>query len=217
MASESGVYSTTRVHRGVVSSIRKSLKFQDQGADLSPESPDIAGRKQERLGVRNSSSTLGNRPDSNSALPPRRFGTTDLAIVLGLWSAMAVLVGGVLSELASDTDTPMAKAQSEAYAQQLALAGGSEEGDQPGRGPASLPTDKELRSGTLGKDPWGKPYYYRIVNSAVVVWSGGRNQEADSGPAIDRLESGQPLQDFRFMGDDVGFVQVRHNSISYRQ
>lgn len=160
-----------------------------------------------------------NRSD---ALSTRRFGTTDLAIVLALWSAMAVLVGGVMSELASDSETPMAKAQSEAYAHQLASAAGeSSEKDGPSlRGPASvasaLPVDPALRSGKLGRDPWGKPYSYRIVNSAVIVWSAGRNQEPDSEKALERLESGQPVNEFRFMGDDVGFVQVSHNSNSYR-
>ena len=160
-----------------------------------------------------------NRSD---ALSTRRFGTTDLAIVLALWSAMAVLVGGVMSELASDSETPMAKAQSEAYAHQLASASG-ESGEKDGpslRGPASiaasLPADPALRSGKLGRDPWGKPYSYRIVNSAVIVWSAGRNQEPDSEKALERLESGQPVNEFRFMGDDVGFVQVSHNSNSYR-
>lgn len=160
-----------------------------------------------------------NRSD---ALSTRRFGTTDLAIVLALWSAMAVLVGGVMSELASDSETPMAKAQSEAYAHQLASAAG-ESGEKDGlslRGPASvasnLPADPALRSGKLGRDPWGKPYSYRIVNSAVIVWSAGRNQEPDSEKALERLESGQPVNEFRFMGDDVGFVQVSHNSNSYR-
>ncbi len=154
----------------------------------------------------------------NEAMSTRRFGTTDLAIVLALWSAMAVLVGGVMSELASDSETPMAKAQSEAYANQLASAAPEKSGPTA-RGPASvasnLPADPALRSGKLGRDPWGKPYSYRIVNSAVIVWSAGRNQEADSEKALERLESGQPIHEFRFMGDDVGFVQVSHNSNSY--
>lgn len=156
----------------------------------------------------------------SDAMSTRRFGTTDLAIVLALWSAMAVLVGGVLSELASDSETPMAKAQSEAYAHQLASSPhDAANADQAGgRGPASeLPADQSLRTGKLGRDPWGKPYNYRIVNSAVIVWSAGRNQEPDSEKALERLELGQPIQDFRFMGDDVGFVQVSHNSNSYRK
>jgi hypothetical protein len=172
--------------------------------------------RQERPRVRKSSSPNSNQLNANSALGSRRFGTADIAIVLGLWSAMAVLVGGVLSELMSDTETPMAKAQSEAYAQQLAEARYDGE-ERASRGPASLPAEKSLRSGQLGRDPWGQSYKYRIVNSAVVVWSAGRNKESDSESAFERLEAGQPIQDFRFMGDDIGFVQVRHNDISYRQ
>lgn len=132
-----------------------------------------------------------------------------------------MMVGGVLSELASDSETPMAKAQSEAYAHQLATSFEKLENVGPSlRGPASavsgLPADPALRSGKLGRDPWGKPYSYRIVNSAVIVWSAGRNQEPDSEKALERLELGQPVNEFRFMGDDVGFVQVSHNSNSYR-
>jgi hypothetical protein len=155
----------------------------------------------------------------SETLSTRRFGTTDLAIVLALWSAMAVLVGGVMSDLASDSETPMAKAQSEAYAHQLATSSSEKSGSSL-RGPASvaasLPADPSLRSGKLGRDPWGRPYSYRIVNSAVIVWSAGRNQEPDSEKALERLESGQPVNEFRFMGDDVGFVQVSHNSNSYQ-
>jgi hypothetical protein len=100
-----------------------------------------------------------NRSD---ALSTRRFGTTDLAIVLALWSAMAVLVGGVMSELASDSETPMAKAQSEAYAHQLASASG-ESGEKDGpslRGPASvaasLPADPSASIWKVGTRPLGK-------------------------------------------------------------
>ena len=141
----------------------------------------------------------------------KRFGTTDLAIVMGLWSAMAVLLGGVLSELASDTETPMARAQSEAYALQLAqsLEPTSEPGD---RGPASVDSQAALQSGELGKDPWGSAYRYKVVSKGVVVWSIGKNNQSDSSPAIARLESGQSIAEFHFGGDDVGFIKPLKNS-----
>lgn len=140
----------------------------------------------------------------------RRFGTTDLAIVMGLWSAMAVLLGGVLSELASDVETPLAKAQSEAYALQLAeqlVAAPQTDPSQGGRAPASEMGDPALRMGALGKDPWGHAYQYRIVPAGVVVWSLGKNGLSDSTEAVASLEAGQPLHDFHFAGDDVGFVK----------
>jgi hypothetical protein len=140
----------------------------------------------------------------------RRFGTTDLAIVMGLWSAMAVLLGGVLSELTSDVETPLAKAQSEAYAMQLAdelRAQPATDPSQGGRTPASAMGDPSLRMGVLGKDPWGRAYQYRIVPAGVVVWSIGKNSASDSTEAVASLEAGQPLRDFNFAGDDVGFVK----------
>lgn len=139
----------------------------------------------------------------------KRFGTTDLAIVMGLWSAMAVLLGGVLSELASDTETPMARAQSEAYALQLAqgLELSMPKGD---RAPASAESQSNLRDGELGKDPWGHAYLYKVVPQGVVVWSAGKNNQSDSMPNIERLESGQSLAEFHFGGDDVGFVKPLH-------
>ena len=162
------------------------------------------------------------RPANRSeALVNRRFGTTDLAIVMGLWSAMAVLLGGVLSELTSDTETPMAKAQSEAYATQLAQdldtvpkMGPSTNGTK--RGPASIhglvESRAELRNGTLGKDPWGHAYQYKVVPEGVIVWSQGKNSECDSTDALNRLEEGQSLHEFHFSGDDVGFVIARHKA-----
>jgi hypothetical protein len=147
------------------------------------------------------------------ALSNRRFGTTDLAIVMGLWSAMAVLLGGVLSELATDTETPLAKAQSEAFALQLAQGLDDEPTSDPshgGRTPASEMGDLALRSGVLGRDPWGHAYQYKIVAEGIVVWSQGKNNECDSTSALSRLDSGQSIAEFHFAGDDVGFVQPRH-------
>ena len=144
----------------------------------------------------------------------RRFGTTDLAIVMGLWSAMAVLLGGVLSELASDTETPMAKAQSEAYALQLAQESSTTEKSvslSNGRAPAAASVP-QLRAGVLGKDPWGRAYQYKVVPEGVVVWSQGKNSECDSTEALKRLDDGQSIAEFHFVGDDVGFVMASHKA-----
>lgn len=126
---------------------------------------------------------------------------------------MAVLIGGVLSELAADTETPLAKAQSEAFALQLAEGLDLEPATDPSRGaraPASEMGDPALRSGVLGKDPWGHAYQYKIVSEGVIVWSQGKNSECDSKEALTRLDSGHSLAEFNFVGDDVGFVQARH-------
>ncbi len=121
---------------------------------------------------------------------------------------MAVLLGGVLSELASDTETPMARAQSEAYA--LQLAQGLDSTMKGDRSPASVDSQANLLHGELGKDPWGHAYHYKVVPQGVVVWSAGKNNQSDSMPNIERLESGQSIAEFHFGGDDIGFVKPLH-------
>ena len=148
---------------------------------------------------------------TSDSIQMRRFGTTDLAIVLGLWSAMAVVLGGVLSEVMSDAETPRARAQSEAFALQLAQnASVSQAAGGGGRGPASMGSN--LKTGELGKDPWGRSYRYQVFADGVVVWSLGVDGKADSEKAIERLVLEQDASGFRFQGDDVGFLKVAHKN-----
>ncbi|MDX9730791.1 MAG: hypothetical protein RBT63_03380 [Bdellovibrionales bacterium] len=152
----------------------------------------------------------------------RRFGTTDLVIVMVLWGAMAVVIGGVLAELVSDTDAPLAKAQAEAYALQLAEAHAAELRDTTRsgvglRGPASVVTVSAsgrdaVQMGTLGRDPWGNPYGYIVTAKGVVVWSHGKNGVAESKDVLGRFEMGQVVGSFRFSGDDLGFLKFNTES-----
>ncbi len=148
---------------------------------------------------------------TSDSIQMRRFGTTDLAIVLGLWSAMAVVLGGVLSEVMSDSETPRARAQSEAFALQLAQNESAARASVgSGRGPASVGSN--LKAGELGKDPWGRSYRYQVFADGVVVWSLGMDGKPDSEKAIERLVLGQDVSGFRFQGDDVGFLKVAHKN-----
>lgn len=147
---------------------------------------------------------------TSDSIQMRRFGTTDLVIVLGLWSAMAVVLGGVLSEVMSDSETPRARAQSEAFALQLLQNGSSLVPSGDGRSPASVAVN--IKSGELGKDPWGRSYRYQVFADGVVVWSLGVDGKPDSEKAIERLVLGQEVLAFRFQGDDVGFLKVSHKN-----
>lgn len=177
----------------------RRLKFPDLGADpqTSPiESPARKGAKVK---------------GTSDSIQMRRFGTTDLAIVLGLWSAMAVVLGGVLSEVMSDSETPLARAQSEAFALQLAQNESAAQASVgTGRGPASIGSN--LKAGELGKDPWGRSYRYQVFADGVVVWSLGVDGKPDSEKEIGRLVLGQDVSGFRFQGDDVGFLKVAHKN-----
>ena len=97
----------TPVLRGAVNAVRamsadgrffsRRLKFPDLGAD--PQTSPIKSPAHKGAKVKGTSDSI----------QMRRFGTTDLAIVLGLWSAMAVVLGGVLSEVMSDSASASAE------------------------------------------------------------------------------------------------------------
>lgn len=83
----------------------------------------------------------------------------------------------------------------------------------PKRGPASiLPAAGDLRkTGTMGQDPWGQAYHYRILSTdqnklRILVWSIGPNQNVDSGVLDD--EDAQIEAQPRFAGDDMGIVMM---------
>lgn len=94
--------------------------------------------------------------------------------------------------------------------------------DKKTRVPASVaPTESgipvDLRStGTMGTDPWGAPYRYRILSVdksgkvRIVVWSTGPNQKAETAKLDDEdaTISGQPS----YAGDDIGvLLSMTHN------
>lgn len=150
---------------------------------------------------------------------PRRFGTADLVVMIGLWSIMAVVLGGVISEVLRDGETPIARAQSEVLAHQLLDAGFSDESameavttapsTQSSRSPAAIASEPIVRVKKMGKDPWGHAYHYVSLPhlQAVVVWSAGRDGRNNSVQAVERLILAQSHEDFRFEGDDVGVLQ----------
>ncbi len=88
--------------------------------------------------------------------------------------------------------------------------------DKNTRGPASVsPQGSEfpsnLRStGTMGTDPWGAPFRYRILsadsagNVRILVWSSGPNQKVETAMLDDEeaVISGQPS----YAGDDIGVL-----------
>jgi type II secretory pathway pseudopilin PulG len=88
--------------------------------------------------------------------------------------------------------------------------------DKNNRLPASVPQEDkgfpaDLRStGTMGTDPWGAPYHYRILsadksgNVRILVWSSGPNQKVETAKLDDEdaIIHGQPT----YAGDDIGVL-----------
>ncbi|MEK2643861.1 hypothetical protein [Bdellovibrio sp. BCCA] len=85
-----------------------------------------------------------------------------------------------------------------------------------GRNPASVEESKginpeNLRStGTMGIDPWGQPYHYRILSTdslgrvRILVWSAGPNQKIETADLDneDAAVKEQPV----YSGDDMGVL-----------
>lgn len=90
------------------------------------------------------------------------------------------------------------------------LAPSNKEGSQ--RLPASAaPLEEYIRTtGTMGQDPWGQPYHYRILSALpegkikILVWSKGPNQKVETAHLDDEGAkiTGQPI----YAGDDVGVL-----------
>jgi len=77
--------------------------------------------------------------------------------------------------------------------------------------PASAAPIEPLRTtGTMGTDPWGQPYHYRILSAAdaakvrILVWSTGPNQKIET-VALEDEEQSVPQQP-SYAGDDLGVV-----------
>ena len=79
------------------------------------------------------------------------------------------------------------------------------------RSPASVEaSDKLIRTtGTMGQDPWGQPFRYRLLNAdkskiRILVWSAGPNQLAETS---DLENEEKPLMaQPTYGGDDLGLV-----------
>jgi hypothetical protein len=186
-------------------------------SSLGPKLPNDQTQALGRVG--RAKSAFGGSMSSD----PRRFGTADLVVMIGLWSIMAVVLGGVISEVLRDGETPIARAQSEVLAQQMLEANFVESASgemaheleaslnsSGSRAPASIvnSTMPALQVKQIGKDPWGRAYHYVSLPHlrAVLVWSSGRNARNESALNVERLISGQDEESFRFSGDDVGVL-----------
>jgi len=81
------------------------------------------------------------------------------------------------------------------------------------RSPASVdstvPLSQLRTTGTMGMDPWGMPYHYRILSSEkqkirILVWSSGPNKRVES-TSLDNENQPVPRTP-NYSGDDVGLI-----------
>lgn len=146
----------------------------------------------------------------------QHFGTLDLIMLVVLCGTVSSVVGASVAGLLHDNRPGRARTTAESLA--LQIRGQREHSNQTlflssSRSPASASPSETvvppLTDGQIGKDPWGKPYFYSVLgspsesNPSIVVWSEGPDGRMESD--ISQLSDQHP-EDFKFRGDDVGFV-----------
>lgn len=151
------------------------------------------------------------------------FRSSAVLSLLGLVALSAILIAAPWNRQMKDTGVQIALQKAEIVGYQVVQIyreaikvslSSNKAAESSGRQPASIPTEglhKNLRSvGTLGVDPWGQPYHYRILPSEragfvrILVWSSGPNRKIES-PELgieDVAMIGHPT----YAGDDIGVV-----------
>lgn len=147
------------------------------------------------------------------------FRTIDAVSVLVLFAVVMSVSGAILSETFRDDRPVRAKASAEALAHQIIvqhLEAAHEAKEPQERSIASVDAPAQpngLTEGTLGKDPWGRPFRYFVQLLAdpakvmVFVWSDGPNGIAESSDAVRAPSAAVGRVGFRFRGDDLGHVE----------
>ncbi len=142
------------------------------------------------------------------------FTTFDVVTVVSLAIAVLSLAGAVVASVALDSSDVQARLGAEKLANQIMIGGiESYSPEEPGRVPASMSNEERLellgKSGSLSRDPWGLPYFYRIGTDVqgrkvAVVWSSGPNRRQDT---LDfKVDEKGSFIRFEFNEDDLGVV-----------
>lgn len=144
----------------------------------------------------------------------QHFGTLDLIMLVVLCGTVSSVIGASVAGLLHDNRPGRAKSSAEALALQIRQQ--REHSNQAfvlssSRSPASASEHMvpPLTDGQIGKDPWGRPYFYSVLGEptdqspTIVVWSEGPDGRMETD--ISELSDKNP-EAFRFKGDDVGFV-----------
>lgn len=151
----------------------------------------------------------------------QEFKSSGVLTLLGLVGFSASIIASPWNHSAQDTDVQAALQKAEVVGYQVVqiyreAAKNTADSRVPagGRMPASVaPTaalDGMRTTGTMGSDPWGHPYHYRVLstdqskNIRILVWSSGPNGKIETADLDneDKKLTAQPT----YEGDDVGVV-----------
>lgn len=147
------------------------------------------------------------------------FTTFDTVSVLGLVLVVLVTVTTIISRSMGERKELQAHKRARQLALQI-LVGGVRtavapplRGDDKTRDLASFAEVDIKTEGRIGMDPWGRPYYYRIIEDgsgkvAVAVLSSGPNRQRETFEDHISLETQSGLKArVLLQGDDIGGLE----------
>lgn len=152
----------------------------------------------------------------------REFRSSSILGLSGLLTLSAAMIAVPWNRQFQDSRVQAARQKAEVvgyqlvqiYRESIKVSLPSDKGSS--RGPASVQSpnqdpSRNLRSvGTMGVDPWGEPYHYRILSTGrdgsmrILVWSPGPNKKTETSKLENESVAlmGQP----DYSGDDIGVV-----------
>jgi hypothetical protein len=151
----------------------------------------------------------------------QEFRSSSILTMLGLMGLSAVLIATPWNRPWHDSEVDLALKQAEIVGYQVVQI--YREAAKPpsymlastkgeGRLPASTGSDEIRRTGTMGTDPWGQPYHYRLLSNLdakkikILVWTAGPNKKVES-PDLDNEDKSLPSVP-KYGGDDIGIVMT---------
>lgn len=137
--------------------------------------------------------------------------SSGLLVIVGLLVFSAAVVATPWNKRLEGSRVEVARQKAEIVGYQLIQIYREAASEKKSRTPASVDEEQLRLTGSLGQDPWGKPYRYRILKShsqneemKVIVWSLGANGKVDT-PTLENEDQdfiSQPV----YGGDDIGVL-----------
>lgn len=152
----------------------------------------------------------------------QHFSSSGLLSLVGLMAVAIGIISTPWNRELQDQRIETARQKAEVVGYQVAqiyheasktegsLGGSSSRNPASVDGEGGLSLENLRSSGTMGMDPWGEPYRYRILSTEksgsirVLVWSSGPNKRVETKNLENEDVSvqGQPI----YSGDDMGVV-----------
>ncbi|MGZ3769243.1 MAG: hypothetical protein ACXVCP_06365 [Bdellovibrio sp.] len=152
----------------------------------------------------------------------QEFRSSGILTLLGLVGLCAILIATPWNRQINNDQIEIARLKAEVvgyqvvqiYKESLKVSQQSNKNTNLRRPASSVVSEKNAASlrniGTMGMDPWGEPFHYRLLSSdeakitKVLVWSSGPNKKIES---INLANENLTLTDQpSYFGDDLGIV-----------